>query len=392
MRQNRKNDYLKVLIKIALIFSFVQSAAATPSCDLAKQVFPVVQKIRGLNFNGQVKCELHDKNQVLNFVTSEIQKEEVLKKAKNVELVLQSLKVIPNDFDYQKHMIQLYTSQIGGYYDPKSKKYVMASWMPDLVQPTVAAHELTHALQDKYYDLKKILDEEKFSSDEILARSALIEGDATMLMYDYVGSLVGQPQLMNIDSVEPYILQTVMGMYATGSSRNVPKLITSTLIFPYTSGFRFAHFLAKNEKSYKSIDKALKNPPKSTREILFPQQYISRITDRQLHQESELKISKFTNLVEQDSSKINSDTLGSFFLSNWLSLNNISSEEANYYASTLLADRVIISLDKSVKWYLLFDSSQIVEQFVQKVCPFIAKNELNCEKISKEGFLIIQIT
>ena len=57
--------------------------------------------------------------------------------------------------------------------------------MPAAFQTTIAVHELTHALQDQYFDLQKFVDAKTENSDLLLAHSALVEGDATAVMIDY---------------------------------------------------------------------------------------------------------------------------------------------------------------------------------------------------------------
>ena len=49
----------------------------------------------------------------------------------------------------------------------------------------VLAHELTHALQDQHFNLLMMPLEVKNDDDLALATSALIEGDATVVMTDY---------------------------------------------------------------------------------------------------------------------------------------------------------------------------------------------------------------
>jgi hypothetical protein len=184
-----------------------------------------------------------------------------------------------------------------------------------------------------------------------------------------------------------------MGMYVTGNTSTVPKLITSTLIFPYTSGFRFAHYLARNGNGYESIDKALKNPPTSTREILFPDQYIKRIENPELESNRKLKLEKVKSIVLRNNSddKV-SDSLGSFFLSNWLSSLSIDAATSNLYASRLLMDEVIINSNKTVNWKILLDTELDTQNFYKKICPQIIQNKLNCEILSQEELEIIVIS
>ena len=100
-------------------------------------------------------------------------------------VVYQRLALVPKDFKYESGIIDLYTSQIGGYYDPKKDHFVMAKWIPASLQFPVAVHELVHALQDQHFKLDTFLDPKTMTSDALMARAALVEGDATAVMIDY---------------------------------------------------------------------------------------------------------------------------------------------------------------------------------------------------------------
>ena len=52
------------------------------------------------------------------------------------------------------------------------------------LEEMVLVHELTHALQDQYFDLERFIDGDPLS-DEGTARTALVEGDASLVMFDF---------------------------------------------------------------------------------------------------------------------------------------------------------------------------------------------------------------
>ena len=95
---------------------------------------------------------------------------------------------------------------MAGYYDPKTKTVNLLDWIDIEQQRPVLAHELTHALQDQSFGLEKWmkagdtdLDDKKqptaadIENDEISeARQAVVEGQAMVVLVDYMLAPTGQ--------------------------------------------------------------------------------------------------------------------------------------------------------------------------------------------------------
>ena len=77
-------------------------------------------------------------------------------------------------------MLDLYTEQIVGFYDPATKMlYVVDGAKPDQLG-FVIEHELVHALQDQYTNLDSLL-HIKGDDDRVLAAQSVMEGQATLV-------------------------------------------------------------------------------------------------------------------------------------------------------------------------------------------------------------------
>ena len=85
-------------------------------------------------------------------------------------------------------MMTVMTSQVGAYYDPEKQSFfVVMSGLPELMQGVMYSHELYHALQDQHFGLVRYMDmgdkdAGSQNGDSKLARSAVVEGEATYLM------------------------------------------------------------------------------------------------------------------------------------------------------------------------------------------------------------------
>jgi hypothetical protein len=93
------------------------------------------------------------------------------------------------------------------------------------------AHELTHALQDQHFDLRRFEHWPKGESDAELAAHALIEGDATLAMVMYVSSnpMRALTFLKSLGS---------MGV-DTKELDQAPRVIRESLLFPYQEGLNW---------------------------------------------------------------------------------------------------------------------------------------------------------
>jgi hypothetical protein len=256
-------------------FVYAESNGAEISCNSVQELLKEVPPLRGLDFKEEVPCKLSSKSDVERYLDSILSKESTASKLEKEEVIFKALGIIPSDYPYKSGLINLYREQIGGYYNPDEKYYVMASWMPISLQAPIAIHELTHALQDQHFNLKELMDE-NLMSDELLARSALIEGDATIIMTDYSRKGIGVSSIKGDESVSSFMLQTILASSFGSAMQKAPPALQSMLMFPYISGIRFAHALLR-EGGFELINKAITNPPLGSNEILHPEKYLARI-------------------------------------------------------------------------------------------------------------------
>ena len=131
-----------------------------------------------------------------------------------------------------------------GYYDPRSKRLrIVSGTTPDALSEIVLAHELTHALEDQRFGLAL---KEGESDDAALARLALVEGSATLVMQQYLLRHIGAGQA----------LSGALGS-ALQTGPELPKFLEDQLIFPYLGGLAFVQALqAQGGGSWKLVDLA----------------------------------------------------------------------------------------------------------------------------------------
>jgi hypothetical protein len=130
------------------------------------------------------------------------------------------------------------------------------------------AHEFTHALQDQQFGLDTLEREDLSNGDRSLARTGLVEGDASLLTQQWVlGNLTFEEVLeLTKAALDPEQMAVLA---------RVPRLISRQLEFPYADGLQFAARLFE-QGGWAVVDAAYKAPPDSTEQIIHPEKYLVR--------------------------------------------------------------------------------------------------------------------
>jgi len=237
----------------------------------------------------EVKRQLVSRDEVEAYVTKHTSEDEDAKRLRRSELVLKKFGLLPRDFDLGKFLVALLKEQVAGYYDPKTKTVNLLDWLGAEQQKPVLAHELTHALQDQSFNLEKYmkpadadLDKKKeitlqdIANDEIsTTRQAVVEGQAMVVLVDYMLAPLGESLKDSPQVVEALKQGMLVGTADAVQFQNAPIYMKEALTFPYRYGIDFiAEMLAKGgrEKAFATL---FQNPPRTTRQIMEPQTYLS---------------------------------------------------------------------------------------------------------------------
>lgn len=182
------------------------------------------------------------------------------------ERFLHKMGLVPPGFRYRPFVIALLTEQVAGYYDPKAQQFFLADWIELEGQKPVMAHELTHALQDQHFNLRRFEKWPAGDSDAQLAAHALIEGDASLAMTIYMARnpLVGLAFMRSLGSSNT----------PSQHFKQAPRALRETLVFPYEKGTEWATNLYKRG-GWKLISEAFNKLPLSTEQILHPEKYFA---------------------------------------------------------------------------------------------------------------------
>lgn len=343
-------------IVIGLIYLFLTASLAAEAnatapedlCSAARTAIKDAEKIRGLRIKNPVPCLVSDRKKIRNYVVQVVKQELPAERLEYEEFIYKALGMIPQNYNYQEAVIELYTSQIGGYYDPQRNHFVMADWIPLDLQYPVAVHELTHALQDQHYNLKNFTDSKALTTDNLLARAALVEGDATAVMLDYTARSHPGTDKTKMGDEQILLDKNLFSVGIGDQDDPANKAIVALMVFPYSAGLKFAQSLIRNG-GYKALDRAFKTPPKTTREVLQPDLY-------PLEPNKILSIKPRAFELADGEKIIFSDVLGQFFLSIWLEQLGLAEAQAELLARSWAGDRIALvettNSQRYVKWII----------------------------------------
>ena len=195
-------------------------------------VLKETSELRELAVLKNVKSGAQSRAEIERMIIRNLDSETTPAEMHAAELVHRAFGLAPDDFAYREFLIKLLKEQVAGYYDPKAQQFYLADWIELDGQKPVMAHELTHALQDQHFNLKRFEKWPKGDSDAELAAHALIEGDATLAMTQY---LTKNPMV-----ALAFIRSLGSQGVATEQYNQAPRALRESLLFPYQEGSAWA--------------------------------------------------------------------------------------------------------------------------------------------------------
>lgn len=285
------------------------------------------------------------------------------------------LGLLPNNYDLEKNLLDLYRSQAGAYYDPgEGVIRTLGGELSESQTYFIYLHELVHAHQDQYHG---ILDERHRiatqSFDAMNAFNFLIEGHANLVSMasqlgvqrlndDYFnsGRHRGVFQLLtrftDLDLSRMNIIEQLAGSSRLVQNlkmmQNTPDILVKQMIDPYFRGQYYWYERA----SASSWDRALNwlsDPPTETRRIIYRRADTAPAGGRA---NVPLETGGFT------------ESMGVYFLLRWRAM----LDKPPPWGRSLYEDRLALKRtgsDRYVAWEFHFGRSHDALQFFRSFAP-----------------------
>ncbi|MDX6709153.1 MAG: hypothetical protein QOH96_169 [Blastocatellia bacterium] len=232
-----------------------------------QEVLKETSEVRQLSILRPVKSGTHSREEIARYVRANLDEENSPERVHASETTLKTLGLVPSNFDLRTFLVKLLTEQVAGYYDAKKQEFFLADWIDLDGQKPVMAHELTHALQDQHFNLRRFDKWPKGESDSELAYHSLVEGDATLTMTFY----------MTRDPVRAFSFLksfSEAGAQSTKEIDGAPRALRESLLFPYQQGMQWAMDVHKL-KGWEGVSNAFTELPQSSEQILHPEKYLA---------------------------------------------------------------------------------------------------------------------
>ena len=240
-------------------------AASIDEAAVYRQIEDDVIVLRGLPAKQRLAPTILDEAQLRVRLEAKYRAENPPVKIATTQATLVAMGLLPAGTSLADLYVNLLGSQVGGYYDPATKQiYVLArTGRVGAIEKATFAHEFTHALQDQNFGLQGIATDAGGQGDRSLAHLALIEGDAYLLMTQWLAGNLDAAGIAEILAGDPA---------AQAQLDATPPFLKDALLFPAMQGIPFVSSIwAKG--GWKAVDAAFSRLPASTQQILHPDMY-----------------------------------------------------------------------------------------------------------------------
>ncbi len=292
------------VISILCFMVFLRCGSGEQHSDkIKKDIIKIqteIEELRGLKFKHAVKIEHQSLEDFGKYLDRMLEQQIPERLVTNYGKIVKKLGLYrgPEIDDFRAMAKMVMQSQAAAYYDPGTETFFVV--MTDLSEPmlnTVYSHELYHGLQDQHYDLEEFVLSQapnKLNDDELLARQAVVEGEATYIMTLWnMKNLLGaipdpsilqaaismQSQLDVATMLEmlkggtmPQLQQGGMGA-AIKAMDNIPPFLLEMLIGAYLKGMGFIFEIQK--QGWDEVENLYSKPPVSSEQILHPEKWFS---------------------------------------------------------------------------------------------------------------------
>ena len=242
-------------------------AATAPKWD--PRVAPIarkVEKLRGLDFLQPVGVEYLSDAAFAKRVALDQGKLDASDKAdlRRSQSQLAAIGLLPPGVDLVGAVSSLQSSGVLAYYDPKTKRVVVRGQELTPATEVTLAHELTHALQDQHFNLKRmrsVAEREHASA----ALTALVEGDARRVDQLYAAQLPAARRTSYEQSRAEDSSRASDAIHAAG----VPDSLVVLFQSPYLLGPPMLE-VAESLDGKDAVDELFREPPRSESAFLTP--------------------------------------------------------------------------------------------------------------------------
>lgn len=244
-------------------------AEARPLEEVLPELIDFVEVTRGHRFRTAPVVEAVDEATFLERFGAVVEGSE--EELRDAGVAQRALGILEPDSDPVAIQDDLGEQGVLGFYDPETAELVVRG---DRVTPyveTIIVHELTHALDDQYFDLER---------GEVLAQRpdesgfgffSLTEGSARRVQVAYEEQMSIDDQI----SAQIEALTSGLGGLSDPTADPLPVPFAVATQLPYGNGAELVEAIVDNGGN-QALDAAFRSPPTTSEQVLDPAQYLAR--------------------------------------------------------------------------------------------------------------------
>lgn len=183
------------------------------------------------------------------------------------QVTFRALGLIEPQADLFEVYERLLSASAVGFYDPETEELYVEGERITALRRVVIVHELTHALDDQYFNLQRTDAMEKRPDESAFGFLSLIEGSAKRVEAAYRESLS--------DEEEREVMAEETQLASGLDTLSLPVSVLLLQQIPYTSGEILARQLV-TEGGNAGLDRSFRVPPATSEQVLEPTRYERR--------------------------------------------------------------------------------------------------------------------
>jgi len=315
-----------------LIPSFISKEVKNKKEILLSKVKDLVKEvahIRGWQVLEDINVEFKNKISFRDFIKKLINKHYQKTRSENEELIFKLLGFLHKDADYKEFLINSQTTVGVGLYDPQEKIILVGDWLIPSIAEIILVHEIVHAFQDRIIDLNKFIYESLDNFDDSFVRKAIVEGEATAIMFEYLLRKKGR-SFKNLEDISSLIENKLF---------NRCQYVKKNIIYNiYGHGTRFVQAYLERH-NWPELDLIYQAMPDSMEQIIHPyRKYL-------IKEETEVEPGDLDIDFSEKWQEVYKSSLGEYLI--FLSLaRNIDTDTAREASDGWAQDKIFVYRDK----------------------------------------------
>lgn len=296
-------------------------------------------------------------------------------------ITLRALGLLAPDQDVVELQLELLGDRVLGFYDDIEKRMVVVSDAGLDVEARITyAHEYTHALQDAAFGLDALETDAPGEDDRGLARTALIEGDATVTMLAWMLQNLSQNDILEY-----------FGSAQIPDTSGIPSWMVAQLAFPYDAGLNWTTILAGGDPTqpdFAQIDAAYDEPPDSTEQVVDIDKWDPR------EEPDSVEAIDLAGALGAGWTEVDATPIGQATISIILEHFGVATTDAREASAGWGGDRMVVASgpDESfaLTWHLTWDSDDDAGEFASAYATVVDSLDVAAQVIDlRDGDILV---